>query len=79
MTMRSWEPDVRDMADELIEDYRKAAEDYRNIPEEQGNEDAMNTIASWLAKAARHGEEFTEDDWVCLVQELARRCANSGE
>lgn len=29
--------------------------------------------------AADHGEEFTENDWVALVQELARRCAGAPE
>ena len=29
---------------------------------------------AWVTTAQAHGEEFTEDDWIALVQELAR-CA----
>jgi hypothetical protein len=32
-------------------------------------------MTSWLATARDHGDEFTEDDWMALVQELARRAA----
>jgi hypothetical protein len=32
-------------------------------------------LGSWLATAKDHGDQFTEDDWVSLAQELARRCA----
>ena len=41
----------------------------------QGDNDSIGTIASWQATARNHGEEFTENDWVTLVQELARRAA----
>jgi hypothetical protein len=35
----------------------------------EGDGDALSPIASWQATARDHGEEFTEDDWVTLVQE----------
>ena len=68
---RGWVPDVRMIADQLIEDYRCQIE-------VQGNLDALGTMTSWQATATDHGEEFTEDDWMALVQELARRCAGGG-
>jgi len=64
---RNWVPDVNMIADQLIEDYRVGGED-------QGFNDAVGTITSWLATAKDHGEEFQEDDWIALVWELARRC-----
>ncbi|MGO9032234.1 hypothetical protein [Mycobacterium sp.] len=70
---RGWVPPVRVIADQLIADYRGAA------IEEAGNLDAGHTIKSWQETAADHGERFTEDDWVTLVQELARRCAGWGD
>jgi hypothetical protein len=68
---RSWVPDVRVIADQLIAGYR-------GQNEEQGNMDALGTLASWQGMAADHGEEFIEDDLVAVVQELARRCAGGG-
>jgi hypothetical protein len=56
---------VRLIADQLIADYRNATH------EGEGPLDALGTIASWQATAADYGEEFQEDDWVSLVQELA--------
>ena len=41
----------------------------------EGDADAVGTMASWFATAKDHGEEFQEDDWIALVQELARRAA----
>lgn len=64
---RKWVPDVAAIADQLIGDYRDAR------PE--GNLDALSTMESWQATARDHGDEFTEDDWLALVQELARRAA----
>jgi hypothetical protein len=57
------------VADQLIEDYRNATH------ESEGNMDAVSTIDSWHATARAHGDEFTEDDWIALVQELVRRLA----
>ncbi|MGO9155343.1 hypothetical protein [Mycobacterium sp.] len=77
---RKWVPDVRMIADQLIADYRSATFSVEGIggPGEripEGDLDAIGTMASWLATAADHGEEFQEDDWICLVQELASRAA----
>jgi hypothetical protein len=36
----------------------------------QGDNDSLGTIASRQATARDQGEEFTENDWVALVQEL---------
>lgn len=33
----------------------------------------FSTMVSWIATAKDHGEEFQEDDWIALVQELGRR------
>ena len=30
----------------------------------EGDDDAVGTMASWIATARDHGEEFTEDDWI---------------
>jgi hypothetical protein len=65
---RSWVPDVKMLADQLIADYRDGGEI-------QGANDAMETFVSWRETARLDGGEFTEDDWVTLAQELARRCA----
>lgn len=64
---RRWVPDPVAIADQLIEDYRSAPH------ESVGSLDALSTIESWQATAESHGEEFTQDDWVALVEELARR------
>ncbi|MBV8347815.1 MAG: hypothetical protein JOZ49_09860 [Mycolicibacterium sp.] len=68
MQSRKWVPDPAVIADQLIEDYRKADS------EELGDLDVLHTLGSWLYTARDHGEQFTEDDWLALVQELARRC-----
>jgi hypothetical protein len=59
-------PNIKMIADELIMGYRDGGE-------YQGGADALHTLKSWMDTAADHGEKFTEDDWVTLVQELARR------
>jgi hypothetical protein len=68
MQRRKWAPDPAAIADQLIADYRDASE------EAQGDLDAIGTMESWQATARANGEEFIEDDWLALVQELAR-CA----
>jgi hypothetical protein len=79
---RNWVPDVAVIADQLVADYRSATFSVEGlgpnpgkgtIPE--GALDAIGTMASWFATAKGHGEEFTEDDWIALVQELAQRAA----
>lgn len=55
------------MADEIITGYRDAEDEY-------GGDDAtLSTVASWHAMTQAHGEELKEDDWIVLVQELAKR------
>jgi hypothetical protein len=68
------------IADQLIEDYRTAtwAMETGQIGVSQGDNDSLGTIASWQARARDHGEGFTGNDWVDLVQELARRAAAAG-
>ncbi|HZD92287.1 MAG TPA: hypothetical protein VE224_19500 [Pseudolabrys sp.] len=61
------------MADQLVADY--AAVYREGVDDSQGFLDAVSTIRSWQETAADHGEELTEDDWVQLVSELARRAA----
>jgi len=77
MKRKTWVPDVKLIADQLIEDYRTAtwAMESGQMGVSQGDNDSLGTIASWPATARDHGEEFTENDWVALVQELARRAA----
>jgi hypothetical protein len=77
MKRRTWVPDVKLIADQLITDYRHAtwALETGQMGVSQGDNDALGTIASWQATARDHGEEFTENDWVALMQELARRAA----
>ena len=67
-TPRKFVPDVAAIADQLVADYRTEGE-------YSGDIDALTTMTSWLATARDHGDEFTEDDWMALVQELARRAA----
>jgi hypothetical protein len=83
MERRKWVPDVEMIADQLVMDYvdadprpversrldQGAIDAYRS----QGWNDALGTIVSWQQTAADHGEEFIEDDWIELVQELAYR------
>ena len=77
MKRRAWVPDVKLIADQLINDYRTAtwAMETGQMGVSQGDNDSLGTVASWQAAARDHGEEFTENDWVALVQELARRAA----
>jgi hypothetical protein len=65
---RKWVPDIETIADELVEDYSQP-----RWPVEWCDGDAVFTMESWAATAQRHGETFTEDDWIALVQELAKR------
>lgn len=65
---RNWVPDPVTIADQLVADYRNAVEGL-------GYLDAVETIASWQATAADRGERFTDDDWMALALELARRAA----
>jgi hypothetical protein len=69
MKPRNWVPDVETIPEQLIADYRSAN------GERQGHLDAIGTMDSWQGTAHVHGEEFTEDDWIALVCELARRAA----
>ena len=64
---RKWVPDIAVITDQLITDYRSAERD--------GDLDALSTMDSWQATAQAHGDEFTGDDWMALVQELAQRAA----
>lgn len=72
MKRRSWIPDPATIADQLIDDYRN------DTQVDEGDLDATSTMASWFETARDHGEEFTEDDWIALVQELARRFGAHG-
>ena len=70
---RTWVPDPTVISDQLIEDYRSAER------KDEGDLDALSTMESWQTTARDHGEQFTEDDWLILVQELARRAAGRPE
>ena len=43
------------------------------VPE--GDVDAINTMTSWITTAEEQGDEWQEDDWLALVQVLAKRAA----
>lgn len=79
MERRKWFPDVAVIADQLVEDFRNSTWTVEGIGPEalvtEGGNDAVGTMASWIALAKENGEDFTEDDWIALVQELARRAA----
>jgi hypothetical protein len=79
MERRKWVPDVRCIADQLIKDYRDSEWAVEGIGPEgvviQGDSDALSTLTSWMATAKENGEEFTQDDWIALVQQLAQRAA----
>jgi len=67
------------IADQLVDDYRSGTWSVEGLsptgPIYQGDSDAVGTMTSHIATAKDHGEDFTEDDWIALVQELARRVA----
>lgn len=67
---RKWVPNVRDLADELVRDYRTDEDD-----KGQGPLDIERTLESWQDTAQLHGDKLTEEDWAALVQELVRRVA----
>jgi hypothetical protein len=79
MEPTQWVPDIKMIADQLIADYRSEPWGVEGLGAEGtvrgGDLDAIGTMASWFATAKDHGEEFTEDDWIALVQELAGRAA----
>jgi hypothetical protein len=76
----NWEPDVQAIADQLISDYLLASQENADDPLEamgQGDLAAIATLESWRGSAEFHGEDCTEDDWIALVQELARRAGGA--
>ena len=67
------------IADQLITDYRDAALRTDLDAFNARGQDGLNAIAtmdSWFTTAQAHGEEFTEVDWIALVEELARRASS---
>jgi hypothetical protein len=69
MQRRKWIPDPVVIADELITVYRNADTD------DDGDLDAISTMTTWQGITQASAEEFTVDDWLAVVQELARRAA----
>jgi hypothetical protein len=75
---RKWVPDIKMIADQLVEDYRSSTWSVEGLGPDavhEGDSDAVGTMASHIATAKDHGEDFTEDDWIALMQELAKRVA----
>jgi hypothetical protein len=68
---RKWVPNVKDLADELVRDYRTGEDAELG----QGVLDINRTLDSWQEMAKVHGDEFNEEDWGALVLELVRRVA----
>jgi hypothetical protein len=64
---RKWVPPINVIADQLVEDGRTATS------EGELSMDITRSLGSWQETARDHGEEFTEDDWFALVEELVRR------
>jgi hypothetical protein len=64
---RKWVPNINEIADQLVDDFRKARD------ESEGSLDVLASLHSWQETAQFHGDEFTEDDWTALVEELVRR------
>lgn len=71
-------PNPRLIADQLIQYFRSAGFSVTgplDTEVSQGRACAIATVQAWQATARAHGDEFTMDDWIALVQELARRVA----
>ena len=64
---RNWVPDVRVIADQLVEDFVKGGDPGH------GFMDIVGSLQSWQQTAEFHGDEFTEDDWIALVHDLVSR------
>lgn len=69
MQRRRWVPNIETVADQLA-DFRDAG-----IDNPDGDLDTLSTIEAWQALAREHGDEWTENDWIVLVQTLALRLA----
>jgi hypothetical protein len=74
---RKWVPDIKMIADQLIEDYRNSTWSVEGLSPDrviyEGENDSLSTLVSWINTAHDHDEEFQEDDWIALAQELAKR------
>ena len=77
MEPRKYVPDVQEIANQLIADYRSSRGAVEGLGvdgiTDEGDLDALETMASWIDLTNERGDGFSEDDWIALVQELARR------
>ena len=67
------------MAEDLIADIRRLDEQLTanaaKMTALRDDGDAIGTTESWQDSAEFTGGEFTDDDWLALVQALARQAA----
>lgn len=78
---RNWEPDIAGIAERIIRGYRAAVDetDSDYVARGQGDRDAADTMQALKATAQDHGDNFTEGDWLKLVQHLAWTVADNDE
>ncbi len=57
------------MADEVIAGYRDGRDAH------EGDKAVLSAVMSWHKTAHAHGEELQDNDFIALIQELARRIA----
>jgi hypothetical protein len=61
---RKWVPDVKMIADQLVEDYRSGTWSVERLGPgvvHRGDDGAVGTLGSWFDVARFHGEELQED------------------
>ena len=70
---RNWEPDILGTANRIVTAYRKAVDNTDADYEARGKGDreAADTMQMLKATAQDQGDDFTEGDWLELVQHLA--------
>lgn len=71
--MRNWEPDIVGITERIVRGYRDAVASTDSDYEARslGDRDSADTMQALKVTAKDHGDDFTEDDWLELVQHLA--------
>lgn len=78
---RNWEPDIAGIAERIVRGYREAVARIDSDYEARslGDRDAAYTVQALKVTAKDHGDDFTEDDWLALVQHLAWTIVDNDE
>ncbi|MDC8980969.1 hypothetical protein PR370_07315 [Mycobacterium marinum] len=78
---RNWEPDILGIAERIVRGYRDAVAKTDSDYEARslGNRDTADTMQALKVTAQDHGDDFTEDDWLELVQHLAWTIVDNDE